>query len=65
MTLKELSEHPEQASDEDIKHLEESFRILKEMGKKMEPLLNGVTSESGRSKEEIAYSYYEETMLMA
>ena len=65
MTLKELSEHPEQASDEDIKHLEESFRILKEMGKKMEPLLNGVTSDSGRSKEEIAYSYYEETMLMA
>lgn len=46
MTLKELSEHPEQASDEDIKHLEESFRILKEMGKKMEPLLNGVTSVS-------------------
>lgn len=65
MTLKELSEHPERASDEDIKHLTETFRILKEMGKQMAPLLNGVTSESGRTKEEISHSYYEEMMLMA
>lgn len=55
MTLKELSEHPEQASEEDIKALEECFRLVKEMGKTMEPLIIGVTKESGRSKEEIAY----------
>lgn len=65
MTLKELSEHPEQASEEDIKALEECFRLVKEMGKAMEPLIIGVTKESGRSKEEIAYGYYVDTMLMA
>lgn len=65
MTLKELSEHPELASDEDIKHLTETFRILKDVGKQMAILLNGVTSESGRTKEEISHSYYEKMMLMA
>ena len=65
MTLKELSEHPEQASEEDIKALEECFCLVKEMGKAMEPLIIGVTKESGRSKEEIAYGYYVDTMLMA
>lgn len=65
MTLKELSEHPELASDEDIKHLTETFRILKDVGKQMDILLNGVTSESGRTKEEISHSYYEKMMLMA
>ena len=33
MTLKELSEHPERASEEDLKSLEECFRLVKEMGK--------------------------------
>lgn len=65
MTLKELSEHPELASEEDLKALTACFQVVKEMGKRFEPLLNGVTMDSGRSKEEIAYSYYVETMLMA
>lgn len=65
MTLKELSEHPELASEEDFKAFAACFQVIKEMGKKFDPLLNGVTIESGRSKEEIAYSYYVETMLMA
>lgn len=65
MTLKELSEHPELASEEDLKALTACFQVIKEMGKRFEPLLNGVTMDSGRSKEEIAYSYYVETMLMA
>ena len=38
---------------------------MEEMGKQIEPLINGVTMESGRTKEEIAYSYYVETMLMS
>lgn len=65
MTLKELSEHPELASEEDLNALTACFQVIKEMGKRFEPLLNGVTMDSGRSKEEIAYSYYVETMLMA
>jgi len=55
MTLKELSDHPERASEEDLKALAESVRLIKEMGKSVEPLINGVTLESGRTKEEIAY----------
>lgn len=65
MTLKELSEHPELASEEDLKALTACFQVIKELGKRFEPLLNGVTMDSGRSKEDIAYSYYVETMLMA
>lgn len=65
MTLKELSDHPERASEEDLKALAESVRLIKEMGKSVEPLINGVTLESGRTKEEIAYGYYVDTMLMA
>lgn len=58
MTLKELSDNPELASEEDLKALTACFQVIKEMGKRFEPLLNGVTMDSGRSKEEIAYSYY-------
>lgn len=65
MTLKEISEHPENASEEDLKSLNDCFRLIKEMGKSIEPTINGVTPESGRTKEEIAYSYYVDTMLMA
>ena len=65
MTLKELSEHPELASEGDLKALTACFQVIKEIGKRFEPLLNGVTMNSGRSKEEIAYSYYVETILMA
>lgn len=65
MTLKELLEHPERASEEDLKSLGECFRLVKEMGKTMEPLTYGITQESGRSKEEIAYGDYVDTMLMA
>lgn len=65
MTLKELSEHPELASEEDRKALEECARAIKELGKRMGPALYGVTLESGRSREEIAQGYYVETMLMA
>ena len=65
MTLKELSDNPELASEEDLKALTACFQVIKDMGKRFEPLLNGVTMDSGRSKEEIAYSYYVETMLIA
>ena len=65
MTLKELSEHPELASEEDLKYFAESIRILNEMGKHIDIVMNGVTMESGRTQEEIAHGYYVETMLMA
>lgn len=65
MTLKELSEHPERASEDDFKAINETVQLIKEMGKQAKPLIYGVTSQSGRSKEEIAYSYYVEEMLMA
>lgn len=65
MTLKELSEHPERVSEDDLQAYLKSIRLLEKMGKQIEPLINGVTLESGRTKEEIAYSYYEESMLMA
>lgn len=65
MTLKELSEHPERASEEDLKAIEQAFETIKELGKRSKYLLNGITLESGRSRDELAKSYYEETMLMA
>ena len=65
MTLKELSEHPEQASEEELKAIEEAMNALKELGKSSKFILNGITMESGRSQEDLAKSYYEETMLMA
>lgn len=65
MTLKELSEHPERASGEDLKAMEEAMNAIKELGEQSKYILNGVTSKSGRSQDELAKSYYEETMLMA
>ena len=65
MTLKELSEHPERASKEDLKAMEEAMNSIKEMGEQSKYILNGITPKSGRSQEELAKSYYEETMLMA
>lgn len=65
MTLKELSEHPERASEEDLKAMEEAMNAIKELGEQSKYILNGVTSKSGRSQDELAKSYYEETMLMA
>lgn len=65
MTLKELSEHPERASEEDLKAMEEAMNAIREIGERSKYVLNGVTPESGRSQEELAKSYYEETMLMA
>lgn len=65
MTLKELSEHPERASEEDLKAMEEAMNAIKEIGEQSKYILNGVTSKSGRSQEKLAKSYYEETMLMA
>ena len=65
MTLKELSEHPERASKEDLKAMEEAMNSIKEMGEQSKYILNGITPQSGRSQEELAKSYYEETMLMA
>lgn len=65
MTLKELSEHPERASEEDLKAMEEAMNAIKELGEQSKYILNGVTPKSGRSQEKIATSYYEETMLMA
>ena len=65
MTLKELSEYPEQASEEDLKAFAECMKMMNELGKTISPIMNGVSAESGRSKEEIAYAYYVDTMLMA
>lgn len=65
MTLKELSEHPERASEEDLKAMEEAMNAIREIGEQSKYVLNGVTPKSGRSQEELAKSYYEETMLMS
>lgn len=65
MTLKELSEHPERASEEDKKAFEEAMNAIREIGEQSKYLLNGITPKSGRNQEELAKSYYEETMLMA
>lgn len=65
MTLKELSEHPELASEEDLKAFAECIRLVKEIGMHAAPSVHGLTLDSGRSKEEIAHSYYVETMMMA
>lgn len=65
MTLKELSEHPERASEEDLKAMEEAMNAIKELGEQSKYILNGVTPKSGRSQEKIVTSYYEEMMLMA
>lgn len=65
MTLKELSEHPELASEEERKLLEEAMKALKEIGEQAKYTLNGITMDSGRSQEEIAKSYYEEVMLLS
>ena len=65
MTLNELSEHPERASEEDLKAMEEAMNAIREIGERSKYVLNGVTPKSGRSQEELAKSYYEETMLMA
>ena len=64
MTIKELSEHPERASEEDLKTIENAVNQIKEVGRRAKPLMYGVTLESGRTKEEIAHCYYVETMLM-
>ena len=65
MTLKELSEHPERASEEDLKAMKEAMNAIREIGEQSKYVLNGVTPKCGRSQEELAKSYYEETMLMA
>lgn len=65
MTLKELSEHPELASEKDIKSFYESLKTIKEFGEQINYTFSGVTMDSGRSQEEIAKSYYEETMLLS
>ena len=65
MTLKELSEHPERASEEDLKAMEEAMNAIREIGERSKYVLNGITPKSGRSQEDLAKSYYEETMLMA
>lgn len=65
MTLKELSEHPELASEEELKAMEEAILAINEIGKRSEYIVNGITKESGRSQDALAKSYYEETMLMA
>lgn len=65
MTLKELSEHPERASEDDLRAMEEAMNAIKELGEQSKYILNGITPKSGRSQENLAKSYYEETMLMA
>lgn len=65
MTLKELSEHPERATEEDIEAFKNAMNKLKEFGEQSKYILNGVNMESGRNQEEIAKDYYEETMLLA
>lgn len=65
MTLREFIDHPERASDEDLKAIDKAMKALKELGERSKYTLNGITLESGRSPDELAKSYYEETMLMA
>jgi len=65
MTLKELSEHPERASEEDQKAMEKAMNAIREIGEQSKYLSNGITPKGGRNQEELAKSYYEETMLMA
>lgn len=65
MTIREFMEHPERASDEDFKAIDKAMKALKELGERSKYTLNGITLESGRSPDELAKSYYEETMLMA
>lgn len=65
MTLKELSEHPELASEEDRKAFENALNSIREFKEQSKYILNGITPKSGRSQDELAKSYYEETMLMA
>ncbi len=65
MTLKELSEHPERASEEDKKAFEEALKAISKFKEQSKYILNGITPNSGRSQDELAKSYYEETMLMA
>lgn len=65
MTLKELSEHPERASEEDLKAMEEAINAIKEIGEQSMYITNGITPKSGRSQEKLAKNYYEETMLMS
>lgn len=45
MTIKELSEHPERASEEDLKTIENAVNQIKEMGKRAKPLMYDVTLE--------------------
>jgi len=65
MTLKELSEHPELASEDDLKSFNQALKIFKEFGEQIKYTFEGVTEDRGRSQEEIAKSYYEETMLLS
>lgn len=65
MTLKELAEHPERASEKDLKILEESIRLMDQLKKQIDYTTYGVTENSGRTKDEIAKEYYMETMLLA
>ena len=65
MTLKELSEHPERASEEDKKAFEEALKAISKFKEQSKYILNGITPNCGRSQDELAKSYYEETMLMA
>lgn len=41
------------------------MNAIMEIGEQSKYVLNGITPKSGRSQEELAKSYYEETMLMA
>lgn len=43
MTLKELSEHPERASEEDQKAMEKAMNAIREIGEQSKYLLNGIT----------------------
>jgi len=65
MTLKELSEHPERASEECKKAFEDALNAIREFKEQSKYVLNGIIPKSGRSQNELAKSYYEETMLMA
>ena len=48
-----------------MKAMEEAMNAIREIGERSKYVLNGITPKSGRSQEELAKSYYEETMLMA
>ena len=57
MTLKELSEHPELASEDDLKSFNQALKTFKEFGEQIKYTFDGVTEDSGRSLRSTRYRF--------